>query len=77
MEKNKYKFVKMIVGDRSNDDMLECLTTFDDLMDKGFIEKFTNEKGQIDYQLTHRTGTLEIIQNKKYSDNFSRPVGVD
>lgn len=73
MEPNKYKLMKEIFamgGDGTPDDMLNCMQAFEDLLDKGFIEQFVNDKGEIDYRPTGRTGTLEILQGKTDSEEL-------
>ena len=57
-------------GDGSNDDLLNCMQAFEDLLDKGFIEQFVNDSGEIDYRPTGRTGSLDILLGKKESEDF-------
>ena len=67
MEPNKYKIIKEIFsleGDGTNDDLLNCMMAFEELQDKGYIEQFTNDKGEIDYRVTGRRGTMEILLDK-------------
>lgn len=67
MEKNKYKIIQEIFnehGDGSSNDMLNLMMAFDILLEKGFIEQFTNINNEIDYRLTGRVGTLELMLDK-------------
>ena len=46
------------------------MQAFEDLLDKGFVEQFVNDNGEIDYRPTGRTGSLDILLGKKESDDF-------
>lgn len=57
-------------GDGSQNDMLNLMMAFEELLDKGFVEQFTNEYGEIDYRATGRKGTESILFDKKDSSDF-------
>jgi len=68
MDKHKYDVIMDICASENitnNDDILNVMQAFDDLLERGFIEKFTNAWGEIDYRVTGRIGTLDILQNKQ------------
>ena len=47
------------------------MQAFENLQDGGYIEQFVNDKNEIDYRLTGRKGTLEILKDKDYDEGIS------
>lgn len=57
MQDNKRKLLGQLfkaLGDGTVKDQLNCMEAFENLLDKGYIEQFINDKNEIDYRINTR-----------------------
>lgn len=65
---NKMKLIKELFGkfgDGSPNDMLNLLEAFENLLDDGYIESFTNDLGETDYRITNRYDAMALLKEMK------------